>query len=97
MSFIKRSKKRINGLDSRIFATLFKAQRPLAIKQIAKRLNISWSTAKIHIEKMIKLDVLIVKKTIRKSSVQINPKFINYLGINNFIVKENLEVMNIKL
>jgi predicted transcriptional regulator len=89
MSPPTKTKKRITGLDSRIFASLFKAQRPLAIKQIARRLNISWSTAKIHIQKMVKLNILTVEKTIRKNRVQINPKFINYLKLNKSLIKDN--------
>ena len=63
----KKAVKRINNIDSRIFANLVKAQRPLPIKQIAKRVNVTWPTAKIHINKLEKMKVVNVEKTIRKN------------------------------
>lgn len=80
--------KRINGLDSLVFASLVKAQRPLSIKQIAKHTGITWPTANSHVQKLVKLNVLTVKKTIRKNRVQINSNFTNQLKLNNFLSKE---------
>ncbi len=81
------NKKRITGLDSRIFASLIKAQRPLSVKQLSKRASISWLTADIHIQKLAKLKILTIEKTIRKNRVQINPKFITHLKLNNLLEK----------
>jgi predicted transcriptional regulator len=84
-----RNKKRITRIDSHIFASLVKAQRPLPIKQIAKRVDITWSTAKIHVQKLVKLNVLTIEKTIRKNRVQIDPKFINYLKLNKILNEDS--------
>lgn len=79
------SQKRITGLDSRIFANLIRAKRSLSVKQIAMHAGISWLTANIHVQKMAKLNILFIKKTVRKNRVQINPKFITYLKLNDFL------------
>lgn len=88
MPLSKRNQKRITGLDSRIFASLAKAQRPLSVKQLAERVNITWPTANKHIQKLIKLNVLIIEKTIRKNRIQINPKFINNLKSYNTLTEK---------
>lgn len=86
-----KNRKRITGLDSRIFASLLKAQRPLSVRQIAKRVDITWSTANVHIQKLIRLNVLSIDKTIRKNRVYVNPKFTNYLRLNK-ILKEEIQL-----
>ena len=88
MPLSKRNQKRITGLDSRIFASLVKAQRPLPVKQLAERVDITWPTANKHIQKLVKLNVLVIEKTIRKNRVQINPKFINNLKTYNILDEE---------
>lgn len=84
----KRLIKRITNIDSRIFADLIKAQRPLPVKQIAQRTNITWPTANQHIQKLAKMNVVKVDKTIRKNRVAIDPKFIAQLKMKNIIKKE---------
>lgn len=84
---VKRPIKRITNIDSRIFADLIRAQRPLPVKQIAQRANITWSTANQHIQKLAKMEILKVNKTIRKNRVVINPKFITQLKTKNIIKK----------
>lgn len=79
-------RKRINSIDNRIFADLLRASRPLPIKQIAQRNNITWPTANLHVQKLSKFNVLDIEKTIRKNRVSVNPKFIS----NNIILKEKI-------
>lgn len=81
-------RKRITGLDSRIFASLLRANRPLPVKQIAQRVNVTWPTANLHIQKLAKLNVLNNTKTIRKNRVSIDPRFIEHLKTNRLLKKE---------
>lgn len=94
MSLQKNNHKRINGLDSRIFAVLIRSRRALSIKQIAKSLDVTWITAKSHIQKLAELNVLIIWKTIRKNRVQINPKFIDHLKLNSVFNEEKILKLN---
>jgi len=84
----RRPLKRINNIDSRIFANLIRAQRPLPVKQIAQRTNITWPTANQHIQKLANMNVVKVEKTIRKNRVAIDPRFIQHLKTKKIINKE---------
>ncbi|KKK87412.1 hypothetical protein LCGC14_2753490 [marine sediment metagenome] len=68
-------KSRINNIDSKIFASIVKARRPLSLGKLSKRTDISWLTIKNHVQKMEGLGVLKTQKTIRKTAVTVNPKF----------------------
>lgn len=72
-----KKRKRITKLDKDIVASLYRAKRPLPVKKIAERVNISWPTADIHIKKLKKFKVLDFKKTPRKTSVFIDPLFMD--------------------
>lgn len=80
--------KRITGLDSRIFASLLRANRPLPVKQIANRVNVTWPTANLHLKKLEALNVINNVRTIRKNRVSISPKFIESLKTNKLLKKE---------
>jgi len=84
----RRPLRRINNIDSRIFANLLRAQRPLPVKQIAQRTNITWPTANQHIQKLANMNVVKIDKTIRKNRVAIDPRFINQLKTKNIIKKD---------
>jgi len=85
-----RNPKRITGLDSRIFASLLRAQRPLPVKQIANRVNVTWPTANLHVQKLAKLNVLTNSgKTIRKNRVSISPQFMDSIRMNKLLKKES--------
>lgn len=71
------NKNRIRPLDSKIFSDLYKANRPLPVKRIAKRINVSWPTVDKHVKKLQELKVLDVNKTIRRTNVSINQDFLN--------------------
>lgn len=75
----KISRPRVTSLDSRIFADLHKAKRPLPVQRLAKRLDVSWKTANEHVKKLKRLGVLNTKKSIRKTSVSINPSLLRLL------------------
>ncbi len=75
----KRTVPRINSTDSRIFANLHKAKRPLPVQRLAKRTDLSWKTTNDHIKKLEKMGILRTKKTIRKTNVFIAPKFTTLL------------------
>lgn len=83
-----KQKLRINKTDSKIFADLFKARRPLSVGKIATRTDLSWKTVKDHVEKLEKLKVLNIEKTIRKNRVKIDPKFISELRREKMLKKE---------
>ncbi len=68
-------KSRINNIDSKIFANVLKARRPLSLGKISKRTDFSWKTVKDHVIKLEKLGVLKTNKTIRKTAVSVNLKF----------------------
>lgn len=84
----KRPIKRISNIDSRIFASLVRARRPLPVKQIAQRTNVTWPTAKSHVEKLRKMNVLKIEKTIRKNRVTIDPRFKKQLKSKNLFSSE---------
>lgn len=64
-------KSRLTKIDKDIFASLAKAKRPLPVKRIAKRVDISWPTAKQHVKKLEKMGVVKTNKTIRRTNVSI--------------------------
>jgi len=92
MAIPARNQKRITGLDSRIFASLLRANRPLPVKQVAKRVGITWPTANLHVQKLANLNVLNVVKTIRKNRVKIEPKFLEHLKTNKLLKKETADM-----
>lgn len=75
----KIKKSRIDNFDSKLFGSAFKARRPLSIKRLATRTDMSWQTANKHIKKLEKLNVFTTKKSIRKTNVSINPIFLKTL------------------
>ena len=74
-----KTKPRITGTDSKLFASLYKAKRPLPIKKLSERADFSWKTTNDHIKKLEKMNIVKIKKTVRKTSVFIDPKFATIL------------------
>ena len=72
----KRIRPRIDKLDAELFGSLYRARRPLSIKKLAQRTDMSWQTANKHIKKLEGLKVLNTKKTIRKTRVTIDKDFL---------------------
>lgn len=70
---------RITSTDSRIFASLHRAKRPIAVQRLAKRADLSWKTANEHVKKLQKMGILRTRKTIRKTNVFLDPKFVTLL------------------
>lgn len=75
----KRKIPRITSKDSQIFADLRKARRPLPVGKLAKRIDASWKTVDKHVKKLEELGVVNTKKSIRRTNVSLNPKFIALL------------------
>lgn len=75
-------KNRITKKDQDIFATLFLAKRPLPLKKIAVKSGISWQTTKKHVNKLEKFGVVDVKKTVRRTNVNLKPSFLNLLKVS---------------
>ncbi len=74
-----RIRPRIDKFDAELFGSLFRARRPLSIKRLATRTDMSWQTANKHIKKLEKFKVLNTKKSIRKTNVFINPSLLKSL------------------
>ena len=72
----KRIRPRIDKLDAELFGSLFRAKRPLSVKKLATRTDMSWQTANKHIKKLEGFNVVKTKKSIRKTNVSINPNFL---------------------
>ncbi len=64
---------RITSFDSRLFANLRKANRPLPVKRLARRLDASWKTTNDHVKKLEGMRVLKTTRTVRRTNVSINP------------------------
>lgn len=75
----KRKIPRITSKDSQIFADLNKARRPLPIGKIAQRIDSSWKTVDKHVKKLEKLGVVNINKSVRRTNVSLNPKFVSLL------------------
>lgn len=74
-----RTRPRIDKLDAQLFGSLFRAKRPLSVKKLAQRTDMSWQTANKHIKKLENFKVLNTKKSIRKTNVFIDPLFLKSL------------------
>ena len=66
----------IKKIDADIFSTLYKARRPLPIKKIAERIDVSWPTANTYVKRLQKIKAVTVKKSVRMNKVQLNPAFV---------------------
>ena len=75
-----RTRTRITSTDSRIFASLHRAKRPLPIQRLAKRTDLSWKTTNDHVKKLERMRILKTRKTIRKTNVFIDPRFRSILN-----------------
>jgi len=73
---MKPKKSKIKNYDSQIFSTLYRAKRPLAVKKIADRVGISWPTANLYVNRLNKMKVVRIKKTVRLKKVEIRPDFL---------------------
>jgi len=71
-----KKKLNIRKIDSDIFSTLHNAKRPLPVKKIAERIDVSWPTANLSVKKLRDMKVLRIKKTVRMSKVDIDPIFL---------------------
>lgn len=71
-----KKKNKIDAFDSRLFGSLFKAKRPLPIKKLARRTDMSWQTANTHIKKLQGLKVVGITKTAKRTNVFIDPIFL---------------------
>ena len=74
-----KTKSRIDKLDSQLFGSLFRAKRPLPIKKLARRTDMSWQTANKHLKKLNELNIVEINKTVRRSNVSLNEKFMESL------------------
>lgn len=73
----KRKKKgKIDKYDAQLFGSLYKAKRPLPIKRLAKRTDMSWQTANTHLKKLKRLNIVNIQKTKRRTNITINPIFL---------------------
>lgn len=61
-------KKQLTRNSKIILADIFRAKRPLSIKQIASRNNIAWKTANENIRRLEKRGAIKCRRTIRKTS-----------------------------
>lgn len=71
-----RRKGKIDNFDARLFGSLFKARRPLPIKKLARRTDMSWQTANKHLKKLKRLNIVNIKKSKRRTNITINPIFL---------------------
>ena len=62
------TKKPLTRNSKLILADIFRAKRPLSIKQIADRNKIAWKTANENIKKLEGRGAIKCKRTIRKTS-----------------------------
>ena len=72
-------KSRITKKDRDIFSSLFLARRPLPLKKLALKSDMSWKTANEHVTKLSKLGIVNINRTPRRTNVFLNPKLINTL------------------
>jgi DNA-binding transcriptional regulator GbsR (MarR family) len=72
-------KSRIDSFDARLFGSLHHARRPLSIKKLAQRTDMSWQTANKHLKKLQELDIIDFKKTVKKTSVFITPRLMKIM------------------
>ena len=68
-------KSRIDNYDSKIFGSLWRARRPLSLKKLSARTDISWPTVKKRVIKLKDFGVVDIKKSQSKTSVFIDPRF----------------------
>lgn len=71
-------------MDIDIMIDLMKAKRPLTLRQISKRNNISWVTAKKHVNNIDNFysrdgKVISIKKTRRRTEVKANDSFLDFM------------------
>jgi predicted transcriptional regulator len=69
-------KNRISNMDKLIFASLYKAKRPLPMKKIATRTNVSWPTVRNSVTKLKGMGVLNTQSTTRRTNVSLNDAFL---------------------
>ncbi len=69
----RKPRSRITEFDSRLFANLRRANRPLPVKRLAMRLDSSWKTTNEHVKKLERMNVLRTNRSIRRTNVSINP------------------------
>ena len=72
----KPTRPKIGSRDAQLFGSLYKANRPLSIKKLAQRTDMSWQTADQHIKKLAKLNILKLNKSVRKTSVSMEPSWV---------------------
>ena len=65
----------INKVERSILASLYRANRFISITQLAERLNYSWITIKNYIERLEKRKVVIVRRSVRRTYVRIDPEY----------------------
>ena len=63
---------RLTRKDKEIFRTLYLANRPIPIKKISARTNISWKTVDESVKRLNRLQVVELKKSIRRTNVALN-------------------------
>jgi predicted transcriptional regulator len=59
--------KRLTKKDRAVFSTLYLARRPLPVKRIASKADISWKTANSSIGKLSTLGFVTVERTRRRT------------------------------
>ena len=74
---LKAKKPKITSTDSIIFANLYKANRPLPVQRLSKRIDQSWKTTNDHVKKLQGLKIVKINKTIRKTNVSLEPLWID--------------------
>jgi len=73
------SRVKIDRVDREIFASIFRARRPLSIRQLVYRIGYSWATINRHVSKLEGVGILEVRRTVRRSWVSIERSYWNKL------------------
>jgi predicted transcriptional regulator len=70
---------RFTKKDRAIFTSLFLAKRPLPVKKLATKADMSWKTANLHVNKLKSFGVVNVNKTPRRTNVALDNRFMQAL------------------
>jgi DNA-binding transcriptional regulator GbsR (MarR family) len=70
---------RLTGKDRQLVRSLYLAQRPLPLTKLAERTGMGWKTIQKSADKLHRLDVLNIEKSIRRTNISLKPNFLSIL------------------
>jgi predicted transcriptional regulator len=92
-----KKKNRITSTDSRIFGSIYRANRPLPIKRVATRVGVSWPTARNSVNKLSSMGVLVKDQSIRRTNVAVNNNFLRSLHKTNLLTRRTIPLAKRKV